>query len=316
MVGAVLVFDQKVIGEGCHEKYGEAHAEVNCINDAKKKGNEDLISKSVLYVSLEPCAHFGKTPPCADLITHHKIPEVVIGCSDSFEQVNGKGIALLEAAGIKVNVGILEKECHELNKRFFTFHEKKRPYVILKWAETANGKIGNATGTRLMITDEAIQRMVHKWRSEESAIMVGTNTALMDDPQLTNRFWKGASPVRVVLDLNLRLPHSLKLFQPDASVIIVNTVKEGEEDHVKYLKMDKEPELLSNLMTALYKLNLQSILIEGGPTLLQSFIEENLWDEARILRNPLMVIEGGVDAPKLRGGKVVRKEEGLMVIVN
>src|SRR5258706_3862500 len=238
MVGAVLVYHGRIIGEGYHQKYGEAHAEPNSIASVKEEDRK-LISQSTMYVSLEPCVHFGKTPPCADLIIKHKIPKVVIGCRDPFKEVNGRGIEKLKAAGVETEPGVLEKECKELNKRFFTFHTKHRPYIILKWAQTANGFIATSPQTplqrrgafeesankRLLISNEYSNRLVHKWRSEEAAILVGTNTALKDDPQLTTRLWTGNNPVRMVIDMDLKLPSSLKLFDDEVSTIIFNTIK-------------------------------------------------------------------------------------------
>ncbi len=211
MVGSVLLFEDRIIGEGYHQQYGQAHAEVNCINSVKEE-DKHLIEKSVIYVLLEPCAHFGKTPPCADLIIKHKIPTVVIGCRDPFEQVDGKGIEKLNNAGIKVITGVLENECKELNKRFFTFHINKRPYIILKWAQSKNQKIANADFSRVLITSALSNRLVHKWRSEEAGIMVGTKTALQDNPALNTRHWTGPDPLRLVVDMNLRLPSDLQIF--------------------------------------------------------------------------------------------------------
>src|SRR5687767_13525023 len=223
MVGAVLVSDDRVIGEGWHQQFGKAHAEVNCF-DSVLPGNRELVAGSILYVSLEPCAHFGKTPPCTDLIIKNKIRKVVVGCRDPFKEVNGKGIEKLKAAGIEVETGVLENECKEINKRFFCFHEKHRPFIILKWAHTADGKMGFESSTdRLFITNEYTNRLVHKWRSEESAVMVGTNTALRDDPELTVRLWTGASPVRAVIDRELKLPASLKIFDGQYPTIVFNT---------------------------------------------------------------------------------------------
>ncbi|MBO9572642.1 MAG: bifunctional diaminohydroxyphosphoribosylaminopyrimidine deaminase/5-amino-6-(5-phosphoribosylamino)uracil reductase RibD, partial [Chitinophagaceae bacterium] len=224
LVGAVLVHKDKIIGEGYHHVYGGPHAEVNCINSVPPE-SKHLISSSVLYVSVEPCAHYGKTPPCADLIIRSRIPAVVIGCRDPFKDVNGKGIEKLQAAGINVILDILEKECRELNKRFLTFHTLHRPYIILKWAQTADKKIGNYGNNRLHITNDTTNRLVHKWRSEEAAIMVGTNTAAADNPQLTNRLWEGRSPTRIIIDYDLRLPHSLNVFDKSVKTIVFNTIK-------------------------------------------------------------------------------------------
>jgi diaminohydroxyphosphoribosylaminopyrimidine deaminase/5-amino-6-(5-phosphoribosylamino)uracil reductase len=306
MVGAVIVHEDRIIGEGYHMRYGEAHAEVIAINQAIELGNEQYLKESTIYVSLEPCSHFGKTPPCADLIIKHRISNVVIGCRDPFPEVNGKGIETLKHAGINVISGVLEEECKALNKQFFTFHEKKRPYIILKWAETANGMIGFANGNRLFITNELTNRLVHKWRSEVSGIMVGTNTALMDDPQLTNRFWPGKSPTRIVLDINLRLPPQLKLFDGSVQTIVLNAMKHSDTDNIQYLHIDKD-NVLDSVMKSLYEKNIQSVMIEGGTVLLQSFIDSGLWDEARVIQNVELVIGEGVPSPKLKLACLVNK---------
>ena len=317
MVGAVLVYDEKIIGEGYHEKFGEAHAEVNCINSVAE-ADKKFIKASALYVSLEPCAHFGKTPPCADLIIKNKIPKVVIGCRDSFEAVAGKGIERLKIAGIEVSVGILGDECLELNKRFFIFNEKKRPYIILKWAQSSDGKIahlnppkgGNAkhvTATRLLISNEFTNRLVHKWRTEEAAILVGTNTALQDDPALTARLWLGNHPVRLVIDTNLKLPLHLKLFDGTAKTTVFNFCKQAEEDNLVYYKLKKEESIPKQIAAALYSLNILSVIVEGGAKLLQSFIDEGLWDEARVICNRDMIIGQGLNAPVLKDNKLYDK---------
>jgi diaminohydroxyphosphoribosylaminopyrimidine deaminase/5-amino-6-(5-phosphoribosylamino)uracil reductase len=323
MVGSVLVYDDRIIGEGYHQQYGKAHAEVNCIASVAET-DHGLISQSTLYVSLEPCAHFGKTPPCADLIIKHKIPRVVIGCRDPFKEVDGKGIEKLQAAGIDVITGIMENECIDQNKRFFTFHTKYRPYIILKWAETKDGFMATSPQTplqrrgtsedsdslsvvydRLLISNEYSNRLVHKWRSEEAAILVGTNTALMDNPELTTRLWPGRSPVRLVLDMNLRLPSQLKIFNRKIRTIVFNSLKEGEENGLLYYRLSKEASVVRQMMDALYRLNIQSVLIEGGAKMLQSFIEEGYWDEARTVTNQQLTLsddknaDQGLKAPLL-----------------
>jgi len=307
MVGSVLVYEDKIIGEGYHRQYGQAHAEVNCINSVQEH-EKHLIEKSVLYVSLEPCAHFGKTPPCADLIIRHKIPTVVIGCRDPFEQVDGKGIEKLYNAGIKVISGIVETECKELNKRFFTFHIKRRPYIILKWAQSKNHKIANADFSRVLISNAFSNRLVHKWRSEEAAIMVGTNTALQDNPALNTRHWTGPEPVRLIVDMNLRLPASLQVFDKQQRTIVFNSVKNEEHDNLTYYKIEKEPSLVKALVTACYQLNLQSVLIEGGNKLAESFINENIWDEARVIENTGLIIDNGLRAPLLSNHQLIASE--------
>lgn len=334
MVGAVLVFEGRIIGEGYHQQYGQAHAEVNCINQAIQNGYADIISRSVLYVSLEPCAHYGKTPPCADLIIRHKIPKVIIGCRDPFKQVDGKGIEKLTAAGVEVVSPVLEEECKELNKRFFTFHTKHRPYIILKWAETADGFIAplnppkggtlkDSANRRLLISNEYTNRLVHKWRSEEAAILVGTNTAMLDDPELTTRLWPGHSPVRLIVDMNLRLPKSLNVFNKVASSIIFNTKKHSEErewvlsfpspkariipgEEIErvplYYRLTGDVNLVHQLVNAAYQLNIQSVLVEGGAKLLQSFADEEMWDEARVIMNRQLTIGNGLSAPRINNG--------------
>lgn len=297
MVGAVLVYNDEIIGEGFHQQYGAAHAEVNCINSVV---DIELIAKSTLYVSLEPCAHFGKTPPCADLIIKHKIPKLVIGCRDSFKEVNGKGIEKLKKAGTNVTVGVLEKKCRELNKRFFTFHENKRPYVILKWAQTSDGKIAGPNSERLLISNEIANRLVHKWRSEEAAVLVGTNTALLDDPLLTTRLWPGKDPVRLVIDKDLKLPMHLKLFDDSVKTIVFNYKKQEEGENLYYYKLNPAENFLDQMLTALYQMQVQSVMVEGGSKLLQSFINEGLWDEARLITNTALVINEGLDAPFLK----------------
>jgi diaminohydroxyphosphoribosylaminopyrimidine deaminase/5-amino-6-(5-phosphoribosylamino)uracil reductase len=312
MVGAVLVNDGKIIGEGWHQKYGEAHAEVNCIASVKN-GNKDLISRSTLYVSLEPCSHFGKTPPCTDLIMKNKIPKVIIGCRDPFIEVDGNGIEKLKAAGVEVEVGILEKECEELNKRFITFHTKKRPYIILKWAQTGDGKIAapskpppkgeayeDSERSRLLISNEYSNRLVHKWRSEEAAILIGTNTALLDNPELTTRLWPGPSPVRLIVDMDLKLPSSLKIFDQQQRTIIFNTIKHEEEGNVQYYQVTEDVNIVPQILNALYQLKIQSVLVEGGARMLQSFIDEGMWDEARVIESSELRVQSGLPAPQLQ----------------
>ena len=298
MVGAVLVHEEKIIGEGYHQQYGEPHAEVNCINSVSQQ-DKNNVSSSVLYVSLEPCSHFGKTPPCADLIIANQIPEVVIGCRDPFKDVDGKGIEKLKAAGVRVIYGILEKECEQLNKRFFTFHQKHRPYIILKWAETADGKIAGDRASRLLISNEQTNRLVHKWRSEEASILIGTNTALLDDPELTTRNWSGPSPIRLVVDMDLKLPATLKIFNGKQRTIIFNTVKHEEQDNLIYYQVTEDVSLVHQMINALYQVRIQSVLVEGGARLLQSFIDEEMWDETRIIKNEELRINNGLAAPEL-----------------
>jgi diaminohydroxyphosphoribosylaminopyrimidine deaminase / 5-amino-6-(5-phosphoribosylamino)uracil reductase len=304
MVGAVLVHNQRILGEGYHKIYGGPHAEVNCINSVHEN-DRDLISQSILYVSLEPCAHFGKTPPCTDLIKAKKIPDVVIGCRDPFAEVNGKGIEMLQKAGVTVTKNMLEKECIDLNKRFFTFHNQHRPYIILKWAETADKKVGNYGNNRLMISNEITNRIVHKWRSQEAAIMAGTNTVIMDDPQLTNRLWTGKNPVRIVIDLDLRLPSSLKVFDGSVKTIVFNAIKHEESDHLLFYQVTKDVSLVHQVLNGLYQQNILSVMIEGGPRLIQSFIDEGVWDEARVITNATLTAANGVPSPIIGDVRII-----------
>ena len=307
MVGAILVHDNRIIGEGYHKKYGEAHAEVNCINSVT--GNDkQFIDKSTLYVSLEPCSHHGKTPPCTDLVIRNKIPKVVIGCKDTYKEVAGKGIEKLKAAGVNVAVGILEKECKELNKRFFTFQEKKRPYIILKWAESLNSCIANGDKSRVYISNDYTNRLVHKWRGEESAILIGKNTALYDDPALTTRHWEGNHPVRMVIDLDLQLPSSLKIFNKESRTIIFNRIKTEDQGNLVYYKIAGN-NALEEINNACYDMGLQSIIIEGGRKLLQSYIDNALWDESRIITNEDLIINGGISSPVLQSHKLISSEK-------
>lgn len=306
LVGAVLVHNDYVIGEGWHQRYGQAHAEVNCINDAIAKGNGHLLSASTLYVTLEPCAHFGKTPPCADLIIRHHIPFVYIGCRDPFPLVDGKGIEKLQQAGIQTNI-LLEKECRELNKRFFCFHEKKRPYIILKWARTADNIIG-VPGQRLLISNSLTNQLVHRWRSAEAAILVGTKTAAADDPQLTNRSGSGPNPIRIVIDNQLQLPPHLHLFDRSVPTLVFNQLKESLENNLQYLQYDGTRPLLPQLCSRLYEMGIQSLLVEGGAQTLQAFIDTGYWDEALVITNTGMQAGTGINGPQLSGAVAVHSQ--------
>jgi diaminohydroxyphosphoribosylaminopyrimidine deaminase/5-amino-6-(5-phosphoribosylamino)uracil reductase len=308
MVGAVLVYENVIIGEGYHQRYGQAHAEVNCINSVSE-ANKSLIEKSTLYVSLEPCAHYGKTPPCADLIIKNNIPNVVIACRDSYEEVDGKGIEKLKQAGINVITGVLEKEALELNKRFFTFHTKHRPYIILKWAQSSDAKIAGDNFSAVKISHDITNRLVHKWRSEEAAILVGTNTALHDNPSLTTRFWQGNNPVRLVIDRNLKLPESLHLFDGSVKTIVFNQVEDKEQNGILFYKIAAEENWIAAIMTALFQLNIQSVLVEGGATLLQSFIDQGYWDEARVITNEQLTIGNGIHAPVLKNNTLTNTKK-------
>ncbi len=308
MVGCVIVSDEKIIGEGYHQQYGQAHAEVNAINSVKDK---KLLQKSTLYVNLEPCAHFGKTPPCADLIIEHKIPNVVIGCMDINSAVNGRGIEKLTKAGINVTEGVLEDECKKLNKRFFTFHEKKRPYIILKWAQTSDGFIDvkrseENPGKALQISNSESHKLLHKWRSQEQAIMVGTNTALLDNPQLTVREWHGKNPLRITIDKWLRIPKHYNLFDKSTATIIFTAVDAASEPNLEFIKIDFEKDIISQILNELYKRTIQSLIVEGGEQLLSSFIEIDAWDEARVFISDRK-IEIGIKAPVLKTNPISKE---------
>ncbi|MES2863913.1 MAG: bifunctional diaminohydroxyphosphoribosylaminopyrimidine deaminase/5-amino-6-(5-phosphoribosylamino)uracil reductase RibD [Bacteroidota bacterium] len=293
LVGSVIVHNGKIIGEGWHKKAGEPHAEVNAINSVK---NKDLLTESTIYVSLEPCSHFGKTPPCANLIIEHKIPKVVIGCIDSFSEVAGKGIEKLTNAGSKVTLNVLEKECLEINKRFFTFHNKKRPYIILKWAETADGFIApleNNSKTSINISNQYSRQLVHKYRTEEQAILVGTNTVLNDNPNLDTRDWFGNNPTRIILDRKNKIPDSFHVKNKKNPTIIFTE----EENYVNsenciYEFSIFDIRLISNILNDLFEKNIQSIIIEGGSKTLQQFIDSNLWDEARVFSSDNNIAQG------------------------
>jgi len=313
MVGCVIVHYGRIVGEGYHKEFGGPHAEVNAINSVI---NKELLKDSTLYVNLEPCAHHGKTPPCADLIIKMKFPKVVIGDIDPFEKVAGKGIQKLEEAGIEVISGILKKECRQLNKRFLTFHEKNRPYIILKWAQSTDGFIGKKNDLLskekpVWITDEKSRTLVHKWRSEEQSIMIGTNTALHDNPQLNVRDWEGKDPIRIVIDKNLRLPQSLHIFDKTQPTFVYTkgNNKRTSSENLCYISIDFNSNIIHQICNSLYGKNILSLFVEGGTQLLQSFISEGLWDEARIFTGN-KEIHDGVKAPVIHGNKISETKLG------
>lgn len=297
MVGAVLVYQDEIIGEGYHRGYGGPHAEVNALESVAPE-KKALVNKSTLYVSLEPCVHFGKTPPCTDLIISYNIPRVVVGATDADEKVAGKGIQSLRDAGVQVQTGILEEECRELNQQFFTFHTKKRPYIILKWAQSADGHMGTGTPERTIISNAYTQMLVHRWRSEVDAMLVGYQTALLDNPQLTNRFWGGRQPLRIALDKKAMLPETLHIFEDKAPTLIINEIKSGKNQQVEYVKINFDT-LLEDMLQELHHRNIQSILVEGGAKTLNRFIASHLWDECRVITNTEMRLPAGVTAPEM-----------------
>ena len=303
MVGSVLVFNDKIIGEGFHQVFGESHSEANAIKQCIEKGNEYLLEKSVLYVNLEPCSHSGKTPPCTDLIIKHKIPKVVIGMMDPFPEVNGKGIKKLEDAGIKVVSGILEKECREANHRFITFHSLKRPYIVLKFAQTGDHFIAPIQNNNNKISNEFTDILVHKWRSEESAILIGTKTAEIDNPVLTVRKWSGKNPIRIVMDKNLLLPGKLHLFDHSVSTLVFNSIKNENGMNIEFIKIDFDDFVISKILSTLYERKILSVLVEGGRNVLSQFIEKNLWDEARIITADKL-FKDGIRSPEIQGKEI------------
>ncbi len=318
MVGCVIVCGDRIIGEGFHQQYGAPHAEVNAVRSVR---NADLLAQSVLYVNLEPCSHYGKTPPCADLIISNRIPHVVVGCSDPNPLVSGKGIARLRDGGCRVTEHVLESECEKLNIRFMTFHRKHRPYVVLKWAQTTDGFIDivrdrNVTARPTWISGPYERILTHKWRSEEQAIMVGTNTAFLDNPMLNVRDWNGRQPLRIVIDRQLRLPDSLHLFDGSQPTLVFTEKQRTSTSHVEYVMVPFDNQFPQHILDELYQRNVTSVLIEGGTRLLQSFIDANLWDEARIFTGKVRFGDG-IKAPHLSITTTDAKAcgDGLMQIV-
>jgi len=299
MVGSVIVCDGKIIGEGFHRKYGETHAEVNAIASVK---DPSLLSRSTLYVNLEPCSHYGKTPPCAELIIRKKIPRVVIGVVDPFAKVAGRGIRMLQEAGIEVVTGVMEQEAIMLNREFFTFHQQKRPYTVLKWAQSADGFVDysrtDAGEAPALLSSPETLRQVHRLRSQISAIMVGTYTALLDDPSLSVRHWSGAAPVRVVLDRSLSIPDSYHLLDGKQPTFVFTGGYADNRENISYFTIDYKEDVLSQVLATLYQEGLQSLLVEGGPFLQTQFLQKGIWDEIRVETAPV-VISQGIQAPVL-----------------
>ena len=294
MVGAVIVHDGKIIGEGYHQQFGKAHAEVHAIEAVLTNypDAEERFKTATLYVSLEPCSHFGKTPPCADLILRHGIPLVVVGCRDPFDAVNGKGIEKLRAHGVQVIEDVLKDRCYDLNKRFFTRVKLQRPYIILKWAKTADGYFA-AINKQKWISGPEAKALVNQWRSEEDAVLVGKNTALLDNPQLNVREWTGKNPKRLVIDRNLELPKELHIFDQSVETLVFNSIKTDVDGKVKYLEVEDFDNYLPQLIAfQLYIMDVQSIIVEGGAQTLNLFIKAGLWDEARIFTSPQIWNEG------------------------
>lgn len=296
LVGCVIVKNDKIIGEGWHQQYGGAHAEVNAVNSVADKSQ---LAGSTVYVNLEPCSHFGKTPPCADLLISNKVGKVVIANTDTNALVGGNGIAKLKGAGIQVVQGILEEQGRELNKRFFTRHEKQRPYIILKLAQTLDGFIARSNYESKWISNELSRQVVHKWRSEEDAVLVGTKTAAHDNPVLTVRDWYGRNPVRIVIDRFLRLPDKLSLFDGSVKTICYNVLKHEEHPNLTLIRLS-ETNFLESLLKHLVSLGIQSVIVEGGSTTLSLFIHAGLWDEARVFTSSRQFYSG-IAAPAFAG---------------
>lgn len=318
MVGCVIVYDNRVIGEGWHQRSGDPHAEVNAINSVADK---TLLKASTLYVNLEPCSHYGKTPPCADLIIKHKIPQVAIATTDNFERVNGKGIDKLKKAGIAVHLSLLQNEAQGLNKRFFTFNYLKRPYVILKWAQTADAFIATKhqeTGKAFKISDKYSHQLAHKWRAEEQAILIGKNTALKDEPSLTTRNWKGSSPIKLVIDLNLEIPKEAKVFNNEACYVFADKRASNKKHPAHIHFIDRQKPVINQIMDFCYDKNIQSLLVEGGSKTHQSFIDMDIWDEARIFTSEDCLHEG-IKSADLQGVQLTSMQlhqDNLVIIKN
>ncbi|MCX7986958.1 MAG: bifunctional diaminohydroxyphosphoribosylaminopyrimidine deaminase/5-amino-6-(5-phosphoribosylamino)uracil reductase RibD [Bacteroidales bacterium] len=298
LVGAVIFYKGKIIGEGYHSRFGGAHAEVNAINQIK---NESILKNATLLVNLEPCSHFGKTPPCSSLIIEKKIKKVIIGDIDPFPKVSGRGVKMLQQANVEVAIGLRKADSRFINRRFFTFHEKKRPYIILKWAESYDGyldKIRTSNEPPQWITNTYAKILVHKWRTQEQAILVGTNTVMMDNPQLTARYYYGKNPIRLILDRNNRLERNLNVFDQKAPTVIFSQKNNNQFlDHVQYVQIPFE-DMPAEVMDYCFRNNIQSVIIEGGSKVLTSFITRNLWDEARVFKGD-KVFEHGIAAPKI-----------------
>lgn len=304
MVGCVIVSGGLIIGEGFHQKYGSAHAEVNAVRSVLEKYGSQahrLLKEATAYVNLEPCAHFGKTPPCADLLIHHQLKRVVVGIRDPFLDVDGKGIEKLEAAGTEVRLNVLEKECRYLNRRFLTRVIHQRPFIILKWARTANGYFAPHNSIQSWISGPLSKKIVHKWRAEEDALIIGKQTAIIDNPQLSAREWKGKNPTRIIIDRNLNVPLSNHVYSHQAKTIFFNELKTGISDNISYIQMeDMHFYLPQKIAYQLYLMDIQSVIIEGGANLLNQFISAGMWDEARIF-NSSDNWETGIYSPHING---------------
>lgn len=313
MVGAVIVYQGRIIGEGYHARCGEGHAEVNAVRSVK---DEELLKDSTLYVSLEPCSHYGKTPPCADMIIRKGIPRVVVGCVDPFSKVSGRGIAKLRDAGVDVTVGVLEAECQALIRRFVVFNTRRRPYVTLKWAQSADGFIDKKRtgGSPAVLSTPVTAMYVHKQRAEHKAILVGRCTAQLDNPSLTVRHWYGPNPLRLVIDRTLQLPESLRLFDGSTPTVVFTALRRASRENLEYVTLDFDRDILPQVMDELCRRNVQSLLVEGGTQLLQSFVDGEWWDEIYV-EHASAVLGEGVKAPSVPAGYpvVYERRDGVAV---
>ncbi len=296
LVGCVVVVDDRIIGEGWHQKFGGPHAEVNALETIV---DESLLSRATMYVNLEPCSHYGKTPPCADLIVKKGVRRVVISNRDTSEKVAGKGIERLSSAGIEVTEGILEREGRFLNRRFFTQVERKTPFIILKWAESADGFMAVSEPKQVWISSALSRQLVHQWRSEEDAVLIGTNTAAIDNPRLSVRDWTGRNPIRVVIDRSLRLPDSLNLFDRTQPTICYNQQRSDASENLTFVKLSAH-DFISELLSDLVSRNVGSVIVEGGARTLEAFIESGHWHEARVFRSTA-ILRKGIPSPRFRG---------------
>ncbi|MCB0456930.1 MAG: bifunctional diaminohydroxyphosphoribosylaminopyrimidine deaminase/5-amino-6-(5-phosphoribosylamino)uracil reductase RibD [Flavobacteriaceae bacterium] len=318
LVGSVIVHNDTIIGEGWHQQAGQPHAEVHAIQSVQEK---HLLKEATLYVNLEPCSHFGKTPPCSNLIIEMGIKKVVIGCSDPNPKVAGKGIQRLKDAGCEVMENVLQKECEALNKRFITFHHKKRPYVILKWAETQDGFIAPKQKREqkpVWITNEFSRQWAHKMRAEEQAILVGTTTVLEDNPSLTTRDWKGPSPIRVLLDKNLKIPSQASVYDGSVKTMIFSEIEKKSTHLLVFETIHFSTAVAQQICDTLFQYEIQSLMVEGGAKTLQTFIDENLWDEAFVFKGPSIFTEG-TKAPVMAGTWITEtkiKDDSLFHFIN
>jgi len=308
LVGAVLVYNDYIIGEGFHKQYGQAHAEVNCINSVRDT-DQHLLSSSTLYINLEPCSHYGHTPPCVDLILANNIKKVVIGMNDPYTKVNGAGVQKLLENNVTVVLDVLKKLCHELNKRFITWVNKKRPYIVLKWAQSKDGYIA-AQGRTTKISNTYCDVLVHQWRSQEAAIAIGTHTALIDNPKLSVRYVTGSNPIRIVIDKRLELVSNSYLFNEDAITLVFNSIEQKILGNIQFIKIKEESNIIKEILAYCYFNNIGSIIVEGGAILINSFIEAGFYDDIRVITSNITLHEG-VKSPHIPNDLFLIKKETI-----